>query len=200
MTLAKYGMAVEGWLVILPAGALAAWLIVGSMPLLAVLPVAVISVALLKFRDPPRAVPADPLGVISPVDGCVTSVERDDDSFRLVFRVAWFAPYILRSPTEGKVLESGRAAGRHGMRIRTDEDEEVELRLYGLSWLPPASIIDYGERVGQGQRYGVLRSANRAELWVPADADIVIRAGDAVVAGETVVARFHRNGEPVRPA
>ena len=36
-------------------------------------------VLLLVFRDPRRVIPSSPLGVVSPADGCVVSIDRIDE-------------------------------------------------------------------------------------------------------------------------
>lgn len=196
MTGARYGIALEGWPLVLALAALTAWLVASPWPAFAVIPALLLLIAILKFRDPPRDVPADPLGVVSPVDGKVCAVEQAEDGLRVLIRIAPFGAYLLRSPTEGKVLESGAERGGHGMRIRTDEGDEVLLRLRGPQWLPPAAANDYGERVGQGQRCGVLRMASTAEIWLPLDAALTVAVDAEVTAGESVLARFAGRREP----
>lgn len=190
---ARYGLAIEGWPFVIVLLALAAWAVISSWPWLAVLPAALLIYAILQFRDPPRTVPADPLGVVSPVDGTITDVARLDDGIRLLVSISIFSPYLLRSPTEGKVSRSGREHGGHGLTIRTDEGEEVWLRLRGPRWLPPAAAMGYGERMGQGQRCGLLRAARTAEIWLPLDSEVLVQRDERVRAGESVIGRFHRN-------
>lgn len=191
---AVYGVANEGWPFVLALVAAVLVLLFASTPIFSIVPAALLPIAILKFRDPSRDVPADPLGVLSPVDGVVLRVEQHNDESLLCLRVNAFGAYLLRSPTEGNVQESGPAHGGHGMRLRTDEGEEVLLRLYGPRWLPAAASVDYGQRLGQGQRCGVVRATRVAEVWLPADATLSVAAGDKVVAGETVLARFTANG------
>ena len=85
----------EGWPFIALAviGAVAAWLALSDTALL----FAVLALAFaFKFRDPERTIPAEPLGVVSPVDGVVTLVEEADDpalnrrALRIRLRVAFF--------------------------------------------------------------------------------------------------------------
>lgn len=190
---ARFDLAVEGWPFVIALLALTAWTVLSPWPLLAILPTVLLIYAVLQFRDPPREVPADPLGVVSPVDGIVDDVSRLDDGIRLLVKISVFSPYLLRSPTEGKVSHSGREHGGHGLTIRTDEGEEVWLRLRGPRWLPAAAAMGYGERVGQGQRCGLLRTARIAEIWLPLDSEILVQRGASVRAGESVIGRFHRN-------
>jgi len=194
MKSARYGIAIEGWPIVIALLALAGLLVASSWPAAAVLPAALLAIVIPQFRDPPRTVPADPLGVVSPVDGTVVDIDRGADGLRLMLRINTFSPYLLRSPTEGNVTRSGSGRDGHGMTIRTDEGEEVWLRLTGPRWLPPAAGVDYGERVGQGKRCGVLRGARAVEIWLPANSELLVQRGDRVRAGESVLGRFHRNG------
>lgn len=152
-----------------------------------------------KFRDPERRVPPVALGIVSPVDGRVLAVgpDRDEclerDVLRIVLRVSFFSVYSFRAPAEGKVMEYRGNGLRPGMQgkglwLRTDENDDVRLMLYGPRWARPQARIRYGERLGQGQRCGFLRLARRAELLLPATAQARIAPGDRVRAGSGIVA------------
>lgn len=190
-----YGIAVEGWPFVLLALAATAWSLAGPWPLVAVPAFALFIAAVMKFRDPERET-SSAVGVLSPVDGAVGDIRNGPDGTLIVLRIALFGPYMWRCPTEGKVLEGGTANGGHGLRIRTDEGEEVGLRLSGPGWLPPAAVIDYGERVGQGQRGGVLRAACRFEILLPPGAVATVQPGDKVRAGKTLLGRFGEETPP----
>lgn len=185
-----YGIAVEGWPLVVAGLAAALWLITGPSPAWAVLPAAVFVLAVMKFRDPERDI-SSAFGVLSPIDGHVEKITREADEIRIQLCIGIFSPYLFRSPTEGKVLEPGPENEGHGFRIRTDEGDEVYLRLRGPRWLPAAAVIDYGERVGQGQRCGMLRAARRAEILLSGTAVTQVETGDRVRAGQTILARFH---------
>ncbi len=191
MRASVYGIAYEGWIVVLLFAAAAVLAAARVSHGAALLPALLCVLAAVKFRDPERAVPADPLGVLSPVDGTVADIDEGSDGTRVLLRVAAFGSYLLRSPVEGRILES-----EHGLRIRTDEGDEIGMRLAGPHWLPSAAVVGYGERIGQGQRCGLLRTARIAELWLPDDARVMVERGAAVRAGETVLAHFHAEAPP----
>ena len=46
-----------------------------------------------------------------------------------------------------------------------------------------------GDTVTRGQRFGVMKFGSRIDLYVPTDTRILVKAGDRVVAGETVLAQ-----------
>src|SRR5690606_34865611 len=65
---ALYGIATEGWPFVIALAVIAAWMLhAGSA--YAAIPLVGAVMAVLKFRDPQREVPADPHGIVSPVDG-----------------------------------------------------------------------------------------------------------------------------------
>ena len=183
----------EGWPFIALAviGAVAAWLALSDTALL----FAVLALAFaFKFRDPERTIPAEPLGVVSPVDGVVTLVEETDDpalnrrALRIRLRVAFFGAYSGRAPVEGKVLD---LAGPRGMRLQTDEGDDVILYINTApAFARPRSIVGYGARVGQGQRCAWLRLARVAEVYLPATARAQVEPGRRVLAGQDLLAEL----------
>jgi phosphatidylserine decarboxylase len=183
----------EGWPFISLAalGALASWLALSDAALL----FAVLGVALaFKFRDPEREIPADPLGVVSPVDGVVELVEEADDpalnrrALRIRLRVSFFGAYSGRAPVEGKVLD---LAGPRGMRLQTDEGDDVILYINTApAFARPQSIVGYGARVGQGQRCAWLRLARVAEVYLPANSRVLVEPGRRVLAGSDLLAEL----------
>ena len=69
--------------------------------------VALLALLFLVFRDPQRVVPAEPLGIVSPVDGEVLSVEVTDKGVlqgeaRVIrIRIDALGTYTARSPLDG---------------------------------------------------------------------------------------------------
>lgn len=158
----------------------------------------------LIFRDPLRDVPPAPLGVVSPVDGKVVSVEtRSDgvlqgDAHCIRLRVNPLGTYTARSPTEGQILDLRSAENadtlsypRNAMWIQTDEGDDVVLQFSGYWFgLPPRSLFRYGERVGQGKRAAYLRLGRYAEVHVATTARVLVEPGQKVSAGNDLIARL----------
>lgn len=161
------------------------------------------------FRDPIRSIPAEPLAVISPVDGEVLEVSEtrdgflDRDAIKIVLSMGLMDMYSIRSPIEGKVMnqwvvDSHFAVSdspRFAQWIQTDEEDDLLMAIY-TRVLPrrPRCYVQSGERVGQGQRCGFMSFGARLEVYVPTDSRIELKAGDRVRAGESVIAHFiHRS-------
>ena len=183
------------------ATAAAAWLVGFEY---ATVPFALLVVLLFVFRDPIRVIPAVPLGVVSPVDGRVVEIATDRDgpieveAYCIRIRVSVFGAYTARSPVEGKVMELHRmrpeGAGvvhAGGLWLRTDEDIDVVLQFRGNRFgLVPRAFLQYGERVGQGERCAWLRLTRIAEVWLPAGGRVLVEKGERVLAGSSVLARL----------
>jgi len=164
---------------------------------------AVLFVLLLVFRDPNRAIPASPLGVVSPVDGRVIDVSLVDkgvlqgEAHRVQIQIDSFGTYTARAPIEGKVMdlrsETGDAVADYrtnAMWIRTDEGDDVVLQFHGHRFgLAPRSFVGFGERIGQGQRCAYLRLTRIAELHLPIESQILVEPGQIVLAGTDLVGK-----------
>jgi len=158
----------------------------------------------LLFRDPGRSVPPLPLAVVAPIDGRITKIERSDDDVlpgdwtKITIRTNHFGAYTVRSPIEGAIHDVREKAGKtntpgvpSGLWVRSEEEDDVVLLFpvdrFGLA---PKAFVRYGERVGQGQRFAYLRLAPRAEVYLPANANVWVHEGDRVLAGSAVLAEL----------
>jgi len=158
----------------------------------------------LVFRDPRRAVPAAPLGVVSPVDGRIVGVELSDkgvfhgEAHVLRIRIDALGTYTARAPVEGKVMDLRPVARENAgdyrtnaLWIQTDEGDDVVLQFTGYRLgLPPKSSVGIGERLGQGQRCAQLRWTRFAEVHLPAASKILVQQGQLVMAGSDLLGKL----------
>jgi phosphatidylserine decarboxylase len=165
------------------------------------LPIAASIVVFLVFRDPVRRIPSSALGVVSPVDGTIESVDSVDggallgQAHRIVIRVDAMGTYTARSPVEGQVrnLASEAVAANvdfptSALWIQTDEGDNVVMSFSGFPFgVPPRALVRYGERLGQGQRCAYLRLARFVRLYLPEQCKIEAAPGQTVVAGSDLL-------------
>jgi phosphatidylserine decarboxylase len=196
----------EGVLPMVLVAVAAALLFSYVSPQAAIVPGVLLFLMFLLFRDPRRAVPAVALGVVSPVDGEVVSIEKTDDcviqgeAYRIRIRVNWFGAYTARSPVEGKVMnlrsrlqETGQKCPENAMWLLTDEGDNVILQFHGHRfWLAPRAFIGFGERVGQGHRCAYLRLSRYADVYLPIAGRVHVKTGDHVRAGSDVIGAVPR--------
>ena len=201
LLLAVVSFAALAWALALPAAGLAAAL------LLAVLA----AFFVFFFRDPDRTAPTGPNLVVSPADGRVmmAGVEPGPGAPEGKWRQIsiFLSPvdvHVNRTPVEGSVTHVEYHPGKFLPAYKAEagqlnewtevwferEGRTVVCRqIVGILARRIVCRLNPGDRVSRGQRFGVMKFGSRIDLYVPVDARIMVKAGDRVVAGETVLAQ-----------
>jgi phosphatidylserine decarboxylase len=161
------------------------------------------------FRDPRRAISSEPLAIVSPVDGCIVSIDTisnpylDGESVCVLLQMNKTGAYRLRSPVEGKVIQQwyllpgdplpklqgavGRLQVSHW--IQTDEGGDVVLSMRKNSrFFRPHCAIQVGERIGQGQRCGMIPMGSQVAVYLPVNATMKHESGACLKAGSDIMA------------
>ncbi len=181
-------------------------LILYASPWWALLPAILFVFMYLLFRDPHRTGPSVALGVISPADGEVVSVEQTDrcvvqgEAHLVRIRVDSFGTYTARSPVEGKVMDLhssvegvGPGCPANALWVQTDEGDSVVLQLNGYRFgIAPRSFIRFGERIGQGHRCAYMRLTKFADVYMPINGKVLVEPGQRVVAGTDLIGTVPR--------
>jgi phosphatidylserine decarboxylase len=157
------------------------------------------------FRDPDRAIPADPLAIVSPADGRVIKVQSEaGGGSRLSIFLSVFNVHVNRAPIEGEIIRQEHRPGR--FHVASDdrasvENEQLVITIRGrrdLTFSLIAGIVarrivpwrNPGDTVGKGDRIALIRFGSRADLMIPADCELSVKPGDRVYAGKSVIARW----------
>ena len=206
-------LAREGWpfisiSVLLALGAHALW---GGW---VALPLYVIAVFVIQFfRDPPRAVPAEPNAVLSPADGRIVKVEKAHDPYAnreaLLISVFMnvFNVHSNRSSVDGQIT---RVQYFPGLFVNADLDKAstenernavvIDAQIAGathtitlvqVAGLIARRILCYvqpGDTLHKGQRYGFIRFGSRVDVYLPLTATPLVVPGEKVSATTTVLA------------
>ena len=163
----------------------------------------------LFFRDPERVIPAEAGAVVSPADGRVVVVTDEENAGRPGKRISIFLAiwnvHVNRSPAAGTITKMEYRPGKFlaAMRERasfeneqnvfslaTDAGEMVFKQIAGLiarrvvSWKKPGDFVNRGERIG------LVRFGSRVDVWVPLEAEILVKLGENVKGGSSVLARW----------
>jgi phosphatidylserine decarboxylase len=203
----KLPIAREGWpFVLVPAALALALGLQGRRGLAAPFGLASL-VSLGFFRDPERAVPAVPHGVLAPADGRVLAVEDCLDPFvgpsvRVAIFLSPLDVHVNRAPIAGLVVGMTYAPGRFLAAYRpqaVEVNERCTLHLQGesarVSVTQIAGVVArrivcrvrVGDKLAAGERFGMIRFGSRTDCAMPRGADVRVRAGDRVRAGVTVI-------------
>jgi phosphatidylserine decarboxylase len=161
------------------------------------------------FRDPDRDIPQTD-GILSPADGTVLEVVTVDGEgygrgrvVRIFLSI--FDGHVQRSPVSGTVKALRYVPGvfldaRDPRAPFANESNSIEIegakgrvmvkQISGLiarrivCWVRPDDALEAGERIG------LIRFGSQVDLYLPAEAEVVVKEGDKVVAGQTVVAQW----------
>jgi phosphatidylserine decarboxylase len=207
-------IAPEGWPVIgTAAGVFGAVAVVGvaaGHPS-AVIPFVVgVGLCLNFFRDPERMPPPGERRVVSPADGRVVAVvsEREDrflgaPATRISIFMSPLNVHVNRNPVDGTVEVVRHTAGkfRAAFADKASLDNErnaVVLESRGRRYLMVQIAgalarrivcrVAPGDRVRRGERCGLIMFGSRVDLFVPPDVRPLVKLGDRVHAGTTVLA------------
>ena len=141
------------------------------------------------FRDPERVIPGDPGAVVSPADGRVVVVTDEPHAERPGKRISIFLAvwnvHVNRSPASGTITALDYQPGKF---LATSEGEIICKQIAGyiarrvVAWKKP------GDTVARGERIGLVRFGSRADVWLPASAKIVVKPGDHVAGGSSILA------------
>jgi len=181
----------------------AAWL----HPAVAVPPVLLLLFTVWFFRDPERTTPDEAGALISPADGKIIVVGPERISIFLnVFNV-----HVCRTPQAGEVRDVQHVSGRFLAAFKDDASEHNErtaivvadgtrtVRFVLVAGLVARRIVCKvrpGQRLGAGERIGLIRFGSRVDVDLPPGVRPAVALGQRVVAGETVIARAAGGGEP----
>jgi phosphatidylserine decarboxylase len=156
---------------------------------------------LVLFRDPERDIPSQPLAVVSPADGRVTSISTVHDpyllrqSVRVMIQMPPYGVFTTRSPIEGKVLEPPNFPVDnnvpHGVWFQSAEGDDIVMVMSrGPLKNAPRCYVRFGERIGQGKRCGFVHLGGRVEIYLPENSRLVVAEGDMVHSGSDIIAKL----------
>lgn len=161
------------------------------------------------FRDPDRAIPAQPGAVVAPADGRVVVVTEEKNGGvpgqRLSIFLAIWNVHVNRAPASGTITKVDYRPGKFlaAMRERasleneqnvftlsTEAGEIVFKQIAGLIARRVVSWKKQGEQVRRGERIGLVRFGSRVDVWLPRGAEILVKVGESVKGGSSLIARW----------
>ena len=169
---------------------------------------------LLFFRDPKRVSPMGEGLVISPADGIVQKITKEepleelDLPYKEVYRVSIFLSaldvHVNRVPVSGKVKKlyyhhgkffnasldkSSHLNERQSVTIQCDDGSEVGVvQIAGLIARRIICHLSPDQKVKKGDRYGIIKFGSRVDLYLPVEPEVL--EGQYMLGGETVIARL----------
>lgn len=201
----------DGWIFILPTLAVSLLLFGLRIPWAGTPVLLLAAFIAFFFRDPERAVPPGERLILAPADGHVVAI-RPFEEWRGAFgeplvRVSIFLSvfdvHVNRAPLTGLVSavthrpgrfraawgEAASAENEQTLIHFASPDGDVWVKLIaGLIARRIVCRVTPGQKLGAGERIGLIRFGSRADCILPATAALKVRRGQAVRGGTTVLA------------
>jgi phosphatidylserine decarboxylase len=164
------------------------------------------------FRDPERAIPEDETSVVAAADGVVVEIAEVEEPevvrepmLRIAIFLSVFDVHTNRAPVAGTVIYSQRRVGKMLDARNPDASRLNECRTWGIENAAGTVVVrqitgaiarrivawaQVGQHVARGERFGMIRFGSRTEIYLPRSAEILVRVGDRVRGGGSVIARL----------
>jgi len=165
------------------------------------------------YRDPDRPLPEEAGVIVSPADGKLVILDEvQEDQFmhrpaqRLGIFMNVFDAHVNRAPVAGTVAEMQYRRGRFKAAFRPEagwgneqqalvleNDNGVPVLVVQIAGLLARRIIPFvkqGQRLARGERLGMICFGSRVDLYLPGDCQILVKVGDRLKAGSSIVGRW----------
>lgn len=170
------------------------------------------------FRDPNRDIPKNHLAVLAPADGKVVKIQQVEEGKyfkkqvqQISIFLSVFNVHVNRMPISGRIdylaYRTGKffAAFKDEASIQNEQTAIGVINKYGhrvlfkqIAGLIARRIIcnlREGQWKNAGERMGLIRYGSRVDVFLPVDATVLVKRGQIVKAGETVLATFPNGGD-----
>ncbi|HYJ04226.1 MAG TPA: phosphatidylserine decarboxylase [Chthoniobacterales bacterium] len=164
------------------------------------------------FRDPARISPDDPDAVLAAADGTVADIVEIEEpevlhapQKRVGIFLSVFDVHTNRAPVEGKIIYWQAHAGlcldaRHAdcttknramtWAFQNQRGTFVVRQLTGMIARRIVAWSKVGDVLRKGDHFGMIRFGSRTEVYLPLDAEVLVKVGDRVTGGVSVIARL----------
>jgi phosphatidylserine decarboxylase len=161
------------------------------------------------FRDPDRIISTDPGVIVSPADGRVVVITEEENAGRPGTRISIFLAiwnvHVNRSPAAGVITKleylpgkflaawDARASTQNEQNVFTLATPQGAIEFKQIAGLIARRVVSWKkshESVAKGERIGLVRFGSRVDLWVPQGSELLVKVGDNVAGGSSVLARW----------
>jgi phosphatidylserine decarboxylase len=162
------------------------------------------------FRDPERRNAIRKNAVLTPADGRILNVWEIDDNNplgvpakKISIFMSIFNVHVNRAPANGRILSIAYHPGKFfsaNLDKASEQNESnsitmetgkggkiVVVQIAGMIARRIVCWIKEKEYVKAGQRFGLIRFGSRLDVYLPAASEVIVRSGDRVKAGETII-------------
>ena len=162
------------------------------------------------FRNPKRKIPSLENIILSPADGRIIHVgEHKEDRFlkekvlKVSIFMSLFDVHVNRAPASGKILQRSYLPGRFLVAnaekssllneqnaFILETEDQLKILLIQIAGFVARRIVCYakaGDTLRRGEIFGLIRFGSRVDLYLPASVTPIVRVGQHVKGGESII-------------
>jgi phosphatidylserine decarboxylase len=164
------------------------------------------------FRDPDRVTPGDPDLVVAAADGVVADIMEIEETEvvkapmkRIGIFLSVFDVHTNRAPVAGRIIyrqhreglcldaRSPDCSGKNESMTWAFENPRATLVVKQLTGAIARRIVGWskvGDTLQKGERFGMIRFGSRTEVYLPLEATVLVKLGERVSGGSSIIARL----------
>ncbi len=161
------------------------------------------------FRNPKRLIISDDRYILSPADGKIQRIIPfredtfiDGNAVKVSIFLSLFNVHINRSPIKGIITYTSYRPGRYFPAFKSHaselnerntigiENKKIKVLVHQITGFIARRIVCYrkkGDSVLQGEIFGMIKFGSCTEIDFPDNVKILVKEGDTVIAGKTVL-------------
>jgi phosphatidylserine decarboxylase len=164
------------------------------------------------FRNPPRQIPAGEGLVVSPADGKVVKIvplaasATEPGGFAISIFLNIFNVHVNRSPIRGrlegmeyvrgkfKAAYDDEASRVNEQNILTIQGDRLRVVVKQIAGLIARRVICWkreGDELDRGELFGLIRFGSRVDVLVPESVRVLVKVGDRVKGGSSILGELH---------
>ncbi|MEI8218483.1 MAG: phosphatidylserine decarboxylase, partial [Elusimicrobiota bacterium] len=157
------------------------------------------------FRDPSRTIVEDPAAIVSPCDGTVMEITKENGQDVIRVFLSVFNVHIQRAPVAGTVVEVRYIPGKflpamkpeacivneqNVITVAAQSGTYVVKQIAGILARRVVAWSKTGDVLQKGDKIGLIKFSSQVDLYVPPSTDITVKVGDKVTGGETIMGKI----------
>jgi len=206
----NWPIAKEGLPFLIPTALLTVFFVLIGWKLLTFFGILITLFFVFFFRNPKRKIPSLENIILSPADGKVIHVgECEEDRFlkervlKVSIFMSIFDAHLNRAPASGKILQRSYLPGRYLVAkvekssllneqnaLILETEDRLKILLIQIAGFVARRIVCYakaGDTLRRGEIFGLIRFGSRIDLYLPTDVKPIVRVGQHVKGGESII-------------
>jgi phosphatidylserine decarboxylase len=158
------------------------------------------------FRDPERAIPADPQAIISPADGHIVQIQDEHFTGQPQRRISIFMSpldvHVNRAPIAGTLRDVTYRKGAFHVASKVQASVENEQNVFTIEGKQGMVVVSQiagavarriafwkkvGDRLERGERVGMIKFGSRVDVLLDAQVELRVKVGDYDRAGSSIL-------------